>query len=229
MLQADSFHLIKPSLLSASRLTIRPISSYKMMCLRNFLLFLIVLPFPAASPIFMLAFIAAMWFKLKPCFYCTIVLSIYFYALSSSSYISLSFPDDPVRSMSMRPGYNTTIQEQPSLRQAEEPLSGFKYAAPISSRSWIDLNHGRWLWPKLEGYRLLDEKLVNQIDRADTVIAVAVDALDSASKTVAPDPAQVDIIPPAPLVSQTGYKPQRSANSWYGAIKSSLKLSLIHI
>ena len=52
-----------------------PKSPFKMMCLRNFLLFLIVLPFSAASPLFMFTFITTMWLKLRPCLYCTAVVS----------------------------------------------------------------------------------------------------------------------------------------------------------
>lgn len=150
------------------------------MCLRNFLLFLIILPFPVVSPLFMFTFLTAMWLKLKPCVYCSCVVSlreeqqsinsytsspdlifdhsqliIFFFAASTPSYLSLSFPEDPLRPSP--PIWLHANQSETLLEQARRGNDQtFLYSAPIANRSWVDLNHGRLLWPKLEGYRLLD-------------------------------------------------------------------------
>jgi hypothetical protein len=49
--------------------------SPKMMCLRQFLLFLILLPFPTAPPLLMFMIAGLMWVKLRPCIYCSILVS----------------------------------------------------------------------------------------------------------------------------------------------------------
>ena len=126
---------------------------------------------------------------------------IFFFAVSTPSYLSLSFPEDPYRPSATRPyivDENSTFIGQ--AWKGNE--TSFLYSVPVANRSWVDLNYGRLLWPKLEGYRLLDTPASEKKGSSRTssaIKAVIQEQNPHASRTEEVEP----IEPAAPDVSSS--------------------------
>ncbi|GHJ86864.1 hypothetical protein NliqN6_3266 [Naganishia liquefaciens] len=130
-----------------------------MMCLRQFLLFLILLPFPTAPPILMILITVLMWIKLRPCIYCSVLLVIVFTSSCNTGFMSLSFPDHTTPLWIQETQQNATLPGNGTQLVLAKNETDLVYASPVPNRCWCDLNQGRLLWPVLNGYRYLDWKL----------------------------------------------------------------------
>jgi hypothetical protein len=127
---------------------------------------------------------------------------------------------------------NSTLLEQ-AFKGNE---TAFLYSAPATNRSWVDLNYGRLLWPKLEGYRLLDSKPSEKKGSSKTSSAIKAvlqeqeqehNPLASRTEEVEPrEPAAPHVSSSAALVKATR-KPSRR---WFDWSKTSfLKKGTVHV
>jgi hypothetical protein len=95
----------------------------------------------------------------------------------------------------------------------------FLYSAPIANRSWVDLNYGRLLWPKLEGYRLLDSNPNEKKGRAQASRALEAalnKKLPSHTEEAEPvEPAAPHALSPSETAKATP-KPRRRWLNWPG-------------
>ncbi|KAJ9093502.1 hypothetical protein QFC20_007105 [Naganishia adeliensis] len=208
-----------------------------MMCLRQFLLFLVLLPFPTAPPILMIMIAGLMWVKLKPCIYCSILVSpsldeasmklikepqlvVVFSSSCNTGFMSLSFPDATTPFWIREPTTNSSLPGEGQL-VLQKNETEIVYAAPIPNRCWCDLNNGRLLWPVLSGYRYLDGKISDKRvkedlrqwrDRRDA-------ALELPSRT---QDTEADLTPEAPVEpssTTTSFQAEETrAPSWWGRL-----------
>ncbi|WWC86958.1 uncharacterized protein L201_001839 [Kwoniella dendrophila CBS 6074] len=119
-----------------------------MMCIKHVLLYFLVLPIPAASPIFLLLFVAAAFIAIKPCGYCLALLTVLF--LSTSPHSPFLHPSLKSPSTTTHVDFNSTS----SSNQFELPLN-----SPSPKRSWISFNGGRYSSPNLIGYEEMDKSI----------------------------------------------------------------------
>ena len=61
--------------------------------------------------------------------------------------------------------------------------NGFNYSAPDPTRSWVGLNYGRILWPKLDGYKILDQRYRKQNQKKTALEIVQREELMSKKQT----------------------------------------------
>ncbi|WRT64819.1 uncharacterized protein IL334_001755 [Kwoniella shivajii] len=116
-----------------------------MMCIKHVLIYFLILPIPAASPIFLLLFTVAAFIAIKPCGYCLSLLAILF--LSTS-------PHSPFLHPSLDSSISNTRNSTTVLPINDEPLN-----TPIPNRTWLSLNGGRLTSPSLIGYQEMDKAL----------------------------------------------------------------------
>ncbi|WVF69969.1 hypothetical protein IAT40_004754 [Kwoniella sp. CBS 6097] len=133
-----------------------------MMCIKHILIFFLVLPIPAASPIFLFLFSAAAFIAVKPCGYCLSLLAILFLSTSPLS----PFLHPSLSSPSVIPS-NTNTTTISSSSSSSVPQEQLPLDAPIPGRSWFNLNGGRLSQPSLVGYREMDKALIKAVDEGD--------------------------------------------------------------
>ncbi|WVQ69197.1 uncharacterized protein L199_007413 [Kwoniella botswanensis] len=116
-----------------------------MMCIKHVLIYFLVLPIPAASPVFLLLFVASAFIAIRPCGYCLSLLAILF--LSTS-------PQSPFLHPSLS---SSSSSSRNSTSNYDLPLN-----APTPNRTWLNLNGGRYSSPNLVGYQLMDKAITPQ-------------------------------------------------------------------
>ncbi|WWD00521.1 hypothetical protein V866_007438 [Kwoniella sp. B9012] len=116
-----------------------------MMCIKHVLIYFLVLPIPAASPVFLLLFVASAFIAIRPCGYCLSFLAILFLSTSPQS----PFLHPSLSSSSTSSRNSTSINDLP-------------LNAPSPNRTWLNLNGGRYSSPNLVGYQLMDRAITPQ-------------------------------------------------------------------
>ncbi|KAK6903794.1 hypothetical protein L486_03359 [Kwoniella mangroviensis CBS 10435] len=116
-----------------------------MMCIKHVLIYFLVLPIPAASPVFLLLFVASAFIAIKPCGYCLSLLAILFLSTSPQS----PFLHPSLNSSSTSSRNSTSIYDLP-------------LSAPSPNRTWLNLNEGRYSSPNLVGYQFMDKAITPQ-------------------------------------------------------------------
>ncbi|WVW78517.1 hypothetical protein I302_100472 [Kwoniella bestiolae CBS 10118] len=119
-----------------------------MMCIKHVLIYFLVLPIPAASPVFLLLFVASAFIAIRPCGYCLSLLAILF--LSTSPHSPFLHPS--LHSSSSTPNNSTST----TTSIYDLPLN-----APSPNRTWLNLNGGRYSSPNLVGYELMDKAITS--------------------------------------------------------------------
>jgi hypothetical protein len=86
----------------------------------------------------------------------------------------------------------------------------------MANRSWVDLNHGRLLWPKLEGYRLLDPKPTEETEKRRSE-SVKPDEVDEEEEDVHRSPSRAGqaepVVPDAP--HETAETRVKGKRNWF--------------
>ncbi|KAK4686645.1 hypothetical protein P7C73_g3480, partial [Tremellales sp. Uapishka_1] len=133
-----------------------------MMCLKHLLLYVLLLPVPAVSPIFLLAFAGAVFWSVKPCGYCL--------TLASRSIINAMSITDPAAQLAIL--FCSTSPSSPFLSSSPATIpplitstTDTNTTVPLTTaaehRSWISFSTGRFFDPPLLGYSAIAQ-LQNQ-------------------------------------------------------------------
>ncbi|KAL1952285.1 hypothetical protein VTO73DRAFT_1434 [Trametes versicolor] len=130
---------------------------------------LLLLPFPIASPFYLILWIFSITMHARPCFYCM--------ALLSTMYISLCYwPPVPIDTPLVRPwAVNiTTFADALRYRMPDLPLEKIPSMIPIEEHCWCDISNGAFTPANLTKW---EEASVNRLaENLESVMATEKEA-----------------------------------------------------